>query len=113
MAQIHVTTRLRRKVEEAGSGGVGAVEGPFLAWCQKPYPGGDDKTLIFAYHNLPADAVITWTLTPGAEFVEIIGPSDAHICVVRSQGSSGVISGTVNGEPVGDPIAFTFADCAE
>ena len=112
MPQINVKARLRKTVEEAGSGGVGAVEGPALLWCQKPYPGGDDKTLIFGFHNLPADAVVEWTLTPGAEFVAIIGPSDAHICVVRSQGSSGSISGTVNGSPVGDPIAFTFADCA-
>lgn len=112
MTQIRATVRMRRTVEAVGSGGVGAVEGPFVAWCRKPWPSGDDKTLVFALHNLPANAIVAWSLAPAAEFVEIVGPSDAHVLVVKSQGSSGSVSATVNGESIGS-MAFDYGDCDE
>jgi hypothetical protein len=113
MPRMRITARLHRTPPPSGHGGIGAVEGPAIFWCRKPYPGGDDKTVIVGYHNLPADANVVWTLTPAGEDIDIIGPNNAHICVVRSQGSAGTISGTVNGEPAGEPVSINFADCPE
>jgi hypothetical protein len=110
MAVQRTTVRLRRTVEQIGSGGVGAVTGPFLGWCIKPWPTGDDKTMAFVLCGLPEDADVLWELLPGGEFVELMTPAAARLAVVKSQGSSGSIQATANGEVIGS-LAFDYGDC--
>jgi hypothetical protein len=111
MAVNSTTVRMRRTVEQSGSGGAAAVTGPFLEWCSKPYPGGDDKTMAFVLCNLPEDAIVLWELLPSGEDVELVTPEDARLAVVVSQGSAGSIRASLNGEIVGT-LAFTHEDCA-
>jgi hypothetical protein len=101
--------QLPPKVQPAGDGGVGEVAGPFLAWCFKPYPTGDDKLMCYALHNLPDDATVEWAVAE-AEFVDVVGPDDGHVLIVRSNGGSSTVTATVNGETIGS-APITFDDC--
>lgn len=83
-----------------------------MAWCRKFYPLADDKTMIFALHNLPADAVVEWDVTLGDEFDEVIGPTNLHVVTIVSRSGSGSVSATVNGEPIGS-APYDYDLCPE